>query len=291
MRLKAEGFRAERLISFRRLKITPIPEDVYLTDIGFFPNAQGHFKERYHGSNENILIFCANGVGYIEIFGMNIIKLNKNELYIIPKNTPHKYYSSKNEPWSIYWVHYNENLQTKTLLEKIVYKIEEKELQSLLKILFFQIINILELGLKEENLIFSNHTLKYLLETISYLPKIYDCKIESNYSSKITLISNYIEENMEKKICLEDFSRLLDCSKSHTNKIFLEEFNLSPMGYVTKRKLEYAENLLKITRLSITEISNKIGIGDSLYFSKCFKKKYKMSPLQYRNALATIIIE
>lgn len=280
--LKKDGFKSERLISFRKLNIQPTAEEVYITDVGFFPNAKGHYVERPNGTSENILIFCSNGNGFIEINGSHPLKLSKNELFIIPKESSHLYYASKEDPWSIYWVHYNQThaLRFPPLNKKI--KIKEKELQFLLKILFNEIINGLEIGTNKLNIEFSNHTLKYLLESINYLPKIYENSINKYTNPLIGIIVNFTEENIHKKITLDDFSKILDCSKSHVNKIFMDELNTTPIEYVINRKLEYAETLLRTTILSISEISRKIGINDSLYFSKCFKKKYNYSPTLYR---------
>ncbi|MGL5720869.1 MAG: AraC family transcriptional regulator, partial [Brevinema sp.] len=47
--------------------------------------------------------------------------------------------------------------------------------------------------------------------------------------------------------------------------------------------LDHACRLLAIQNLSIKDIASKVGFSDSLYFSRLFKKKYKLSPSQYYN--------
>lgn len=47
-------------------------------------------------------------------------------------------------------------------------------------------------------------------------------------------------------------------------------------------RMHKAANLLVSTTLTIKEISNETGYTDQLTFSKAFKKKFGVSPTQYR---------
>ena len=54
------------------------------------------------------------------------------------------------------------------------------------------------------------------------------------------------------------------------------------MVYINKLRMEQAQKLLRNTKLSIPEICYRIGIMDSNYFTRCFKKEYGMPPREYR---------
>ncbi|WP_416378616.1 helix-turn-helix domain-containing protein [Enterococcus casseliflavus] len=48
--------------------------------------------------------------------------------------------------------------------------------------------------------------------------------------------------------------------------------------------MSYAKELLRFTSLSMKEISEVIGIKNSSYFSRLFKKRTGMTPLNYRKS-------
>lgn len=43
-----------------------------------------------------------------------------------------------------------------------------------------------------------------------------------------------------------------------------------------------AKKLLKVTDLSISEISDRVGFSDYNYFSRVFKQRYNISPKKFR---------
>ena len=69
---KAEGFRDETYLivpteSFAEYMEHPLVRGAYLTDVGFFPKAKEHYREREEGADQYILIYCTEGRGIIEV--------------------------------------------------------------------------------------------------------------------------------------------------------------------------------------------------------------------------------
>ena len=87
----------------------PLIQPLFITDIGFFPEARYHYRERANGTPSYILIFCIAGEGWIEVGSSGRQHVRKNDLIVIPPNTPHIYGASAMNPWSIYWIHYRGN--------------------------------------------------------------------------------------------------------------------------------------------------------------------------------------
>ena len=63
---KAEGFRDETYLivpteSFAEYMEHPLVRGAYLTDVGFFPKAREHYREREEGADQYILIYCTAG--------------------------------------------------------------------------------------------------------------------------------------------------------------------------------------------------------------------------------------
>ena len=61
-----------------------------------------------------------------------------------------------------------------------------------------------------------------------------------------------------------------------------KEFSFLTPHYNIDYKMHKAANLLVSTSLSVKEIANNVGYEDQLVFSKAFKKKFGMSPKNYK---------
>ena len=55
--------------------------------------------------------------------------------------------------------------------------------------------------------------------------------------------------------------------------------------YINDYRLNIATNMLLTTNSQITEIATSIGITNLSYFNRIFKKKYNMTPKEYRRSL------
>ena len=94
---KRDGFKGERMFvlpteSFRDYVEHPQVRRMYLTDVGFFPCAAHHYRERRDGIEEFIFIYCMEGSGTIEVAGSKYV-LHENEAFCIPQFTGHRYLS------------------------------------------------------------------------------------------------------------------------------------------------------------------------------------------------------
>jgi AraC-like DNA-binding protein len=110
------------------------------------------------------------------------------------------------------------------------------------------------------------------------------CSFESyNKNYAVKQIINYLNENYNEKISLEQIAHNMYLSPVYISKIFKEETGESPINYLIKIRLEKARDiLLKSNDNSIKSIANQVGYDDVYHFSKLFKKYYGISPLYYR---------
>lgn len=107
---KTDSFFGDRSIVMpakilHKIKTNALINDLFITDIGFYPYALHHYRRRTSGINENILIYCINGSGIIQIYGQSYL-IQPNSYFVIPANNPHSYWAIENDPWSIYWIHF-----------------------------------------------------------------------------------------------------------------------------------------------------------------------------------------
>lgn len=260
----------------------PIFNNLYITDVGFFPSAEFHYRERESGVDEFILILCTKGKGCVK-FNNKTFSLSKNDLIIIPNKTPHIYYSETENPWDILWVHFkgsytNYFFKDYNFNNKIQCSIDDFRI---INILFSEILNSLEKGLTENNLVYSSQILSHLLSLII----LKNTDTISNANSKSKYIDEavfFMKNNLNKFLSLDDIANAIGLSRSHTSLIFKDETGYSPIDFFTHLKIQTSCTILKYSNTPIKEISLNLGYEDQYYFSRVFKKIIGISPLQYR---------
>lgn len=133
------------------------------------------------------------------------------------------------------------------------------------------------------------HLMQIMLLIIREITEVQDggqkgCNFESyNKSYAVKQIINYLNENYESKISLDQIAHNMYLSPVYVSKIFKEETGESPINYLIKIRLEKAKDILSISKgSSIKSVANRVGYEDVYHFSKLFKKYYGISPLYYK---------
>ena len=123
----------------------------------------------------------------------------------------------------------------------------------------------------------------------SAAPKEYEPQpfiIASQDEIMMTKIMELIEKNMENSdFSVEEMGQYVGMSRSVFFKKLKSLTGLSPVEFVRDIKMKRAAQLLESGQLMIKEVSFMVGISDTRYFSKCFKAKYGMIPLEYKNKM------
>ena len=99
-----------------------------------------------------------------------------------------------------------------------------------------------------------------------------------NYHLAIT----FMKENLQRKLTVKDVAGYCHVSVSGLEKIFAKYFGGGIMQFFLEMKLEYSKKLLAQGN-SNYEISNMLSFSSPAHFSGAFKKKFGISPLQYKD--------
>lgn len=111
-------------------------------------------------------------------------------------------------------------------------------------------------------------------------------KIAQNGTKNIyvKLCKDYIDNNYSNNISILDIANACFISKSYLHKIFLKYENITPLKYLTNKRIEKAKLLLISTNKSIIEVAHESGFGSQTNFYVTFKNYENISPIEYRNA-------
>lgn len=94
---------------------------------------------------------------------------------------------------------------------------------------------------------------------------------------------NFMEHNFQNDISVEDVAAVCGLNRSYFGKIFKQAVGKSPQEFLLSYRMAKAAELLKLTQLSIGDISQAVGYDNQLHFSRAFKNIYGMSPREWRN--------
>ncbi len=254
--------------------------NLYITDIGYYPNAKFHSRERLNGCAQYILIYCQKGKGWFSIAN-KIQVINSSDFIVIPPNTPHAYGADMENPWSIYWVHFTGDLADyyyNQLSYNNTFTPQKAGLHTNRILLFDDIMQHLELMNNNENIIYSNSCLYAFLATFQTSHGFW----AEPQNDPIQLCINYMKENLEYNLQLSDFVKISKLSQSHLLSEFKKKVKYSPMQLFTSLKIQKACMMLMERKYSVKVIALKLGYDDQYHFSRVFKNYMGVSPKNFK---------
>jgi AraC-like DNA-binding protein len=287
---KQDGFESEKLLVLpeyimEEISTLPLIQPLYITDIGFFPKAMHHYRERDEGCDSYILIYCADGEGWVKFTGTTIIYVKKHMFIVIPAGTPHTYGASDHDPWSIYWFHFRGS-EVKELVH--TYGLNETPLLLPLSgyMKFVELFNhcydtLVHKPYSKAHHINVSQTIKFLLSTLGLISVRTQQELQTEQYLEKAL--SYMNANIEQTITLVDLAHYVGLSKQHLTHLFNKETSFSPIDYFLRMKMNRAGQMLDLTDQTVKQIAISVGMHDPYYFSRLFKKIMGCSPSEYRN--------
>lgn len=104
--------------------------------------------------------------------------------------------------------------------------------------------------------------------------------VDLEHIKEVTI--NIIRQQLKTKIDFAKLAGTMNLSYSHYRKLIRENLGKAPHQLLIEERLALANRLLLSTNLSITQIAEQTGFESVYYFSRRFKKRYKVSPLKKR---------
>lgn len=102
------------------------------------------------------------------------------------------------------------------------------------------------------------------------------------YSQYVLRAKQYVQQNYEKNVSLEDVSKVLYLHPSYFSSLFKKEEGCNFSEYLTQYRITKSKELLKDPRLNISEVGKMVGYQDAKYFSKVFFRVTGIKPSDYR---------
>ncbi len=107
-------------------------------------------------------------------------------------------------------------------------------------------------------------------------------KAKVNSAEIVQQVKEYLEKNYVQKIRIKELGSMFYISEAYLSDIFKTLTHKTIIEYLADIRIETAKELLRSTRLNISNIAESVGYGDYCYFNKIFKKYVGVTPYQYR---------
>lgn len=251
----------------------------YIQESGRFKASKPYFTEREHLPSF-LMKYTTSGQGTLFYEGQTYI-LEKGDFFWIDCSKYQHYYTSSEEPWEMDWVHfygsnaasfYEHFMRTGTN----VCHAPQSRIPRVMQMIF-------DLQ-KQKN---AKTDLRVSLLIHELLNEMLLNKFEIDFEDDdipdyLTEIKHYLDLHFRETITLDQLAAITNRDKFQLSKEFSRYMGVSPIDHHLLNKVTHAKELLRYSSKSIKEIANEVGITNASYFTRLFKSRTGMTPMDYR---------
>ena len=239
--------------------------------------------------NHYLFHYIISGRGYLEHTGDDGVtrrhELQANQGFLIAPGQVNTYCALRDDPWKYVWLEFDglraaEYLDTAGLgANRPIYRPKTLSMGE---------------SVRDSMLYITAHSDASALHLIGHLFLFMDTLVQSS-SAKRELRGNrlqdfyiqeavtYMEQNYQRELSVEEIADVCKLNRSYFSKLFKENMGCPPQEFLIRLRLAKATEFMKTSGASIGDISVLCGYPNQLHFSRAFKKRYGMSPREWRN--------
>jgi AraC-like DNA-binding protein len=123
---------------------------------------------------------------------------------------------------------------------------------------------------------------------VNILRKVHSQSLANNkeLSDVWKALSEFIDENLNQKLSLEDLAQKCFYNPSYFSRAFKQKFGCSPVEHIAKERSRKAAELLSTNpHLTMEKIAEECGFGDKSSLYRSFEKFYGCSPSEYKKSI------
>lgn len=243
--------------------------------------------EHHHDFVE--IIFVKSGQGTVNI-GNNIKKIKKGDIVIYNEGTPHAEIGSAEKPLNLYFIALNKlsltDLPENYLLPPGYSNYYPSGKYYDLFCTMFQTM-IAEFEKKEQFYaeIAQNISRTMLMHIFRIINSLEDEKEHLESNKVINRAVEYINENYSKNFSLEEIAEYCYVNKYYLSHLFPAHKHTTLKQFLIDKRIKEAKKLLLGDELSVGSIAAAVGIADTTYFSRLFKREVGETPLEYKKRM------
>lgn len=257
------------------LSIKPIHHQLYMPPMVWKGDCVGHV-----GINDNFF-WVLEGECFVNIDSQCFI-VRPGQLAYLPKGKMRSYTHSS-EKFTMYEMSFSAEVNGQDLMELLdltesnyVVNIQQQE----------EMTHLFESSGHHELFKSPVYDLSWCANIINVLRIYIDARLKQKASGNqfFSPVLEYMNAHLTENITTEKLAAIVYMQPTYFIRRFKEAYGMPPITYLGKLRLYKAMNLLSSSSLSIEEVSREIGITDTSYFSRFFRKNCGVTPSEYRSA-------
>ena len=123
----------------------------------------------------------------------------------------------------------------------------------------------------------------HLKMCVDFTQRMRKLKKETIYSKHIVQCVDYIHAHINERITTQQLASVCGLHISYLSRLFKKETGVGISEYIRSRKIEAAENMLKYSEYTFSEIANFFAFSSQSHFVKVFRESVGVTPREYRN--------
>lgn len=270
-----------------------IDANVQILIAGYFP-CKPDWKIPLAKASNDCLFFIEKGTGWVDYEGKRI-DIRPGDLFLFKRDNFHELGHDKHNPLSVYSVlfYFDQHDGRRPLdwlnLSRRIH-LNAKEQKEIINI-YKDIIDNFKTNKPENDLHAKINLFKLIINVLTWekqkpsKDKVADDNKNVKNISRTKDAITYIYQHINQAVTVSELSDLCHLTPSHFTKMFKKETGENPKDFINKVKMNHAKSLMISTDKTILQICKEIGISDSFYFSRAFKKMTGLAPTEFRKSL------
>ena len=260
--------------------IVPLMAGVTRADPNYFVDLRNKgFKER----SLIVMEYVVSGSGHITYNGISK-KVKAGDFYLLNSEFNGSYRSDSKDPYVKKWVNLNGQFVPAMLKAfgiknqvLILHFDAEKYFDKL-----FEILSRYDETSPEADDAEISHV---LLDLFIDVRRCLDAQRKEERSANIGEMVKYIDSNLlQGDITVESLSEEFYISRRTVHRMFIKEFGIPPLKYITGKKIEMAQKML-VEDLTVEEVSRLLFFSNAEYFRRVFVSVSGKSPQKYKKQM------
>ena len=236
------------------------------------------------GRNDYQLLYIAAGKGEFYFKGSKEPTIvTKGNMILFRPGEPQVYYYYAVDKTEVYWVHFT-GWKVEEYLERYELPHDENVFYTGVSPdypwIYNQMIRELQLQRVNHEDMISLYMHHIFITINRYIKERRETKNDT--INDIERAAHYFKDNYNKQISIEQYAAEHLMSVNWFIHSFKSVMKMSPMQYIISLRIAMAKGYLENSTKNIAEISNEVGYGNALYFSRLFRKYTGMTPTEYR---------
>lgn len=242
--------------------------------------------KHWHNSLEIVLPICGGEYAWVDGRYYKLYQENMMPL-IINSRSIHAFESGCPKPYIglALLINYQFLKQVYPEIDHIYFKQPDEEVGMLIKKQLFLINEYYETESIHKDLLITSalfHLIYLLVEHLSVDKKDkVELKSEKNKHRIISII-NYIDDNYQEDLTIEQLSEVFHLSEGHLSKLFKENLGMTIKAYISQTRAKEVRNALLTSDLPLIDIAIMCGFPNVKSMNKVFKDLYQCTPSQFR---------